>query len=265
MPALVAAIAARVEDFDRAYSRFRPDSLVIRISQGPGTWLLPNDAAPLLALYRALYERTAGAVSPLVGNRLEALGYDRDYSLQRSAENLPVPPWDEVISWDGEQLTTTRPVLLDFGAAGKGHLVDGVARLLRDAGVEEYIVDASGDILHSGSEPLKVALEHPQRPGFAIGTYPLANAALCASAPNRRAWGDGLHHIIDATTGLPTFRVGATWAIASSALVADGVATALFFAAPEVLAGELRFEYVRMDAESRAERSRDFGGELFSG
>ena len=35
--------------------------------------------------------------------------------------------------------------------------------------------------------------------------------AIAASAANRRAWGDGLHHVLDAVTGEPVRGVVATW------------------------------------------------------
>jgi thiamine biosynthesis lipoprotein len=261
---VVEAIHERIERFDRVYSRFRPDSLVSRIAATAGTWVFPPDAAPLFDLYKTLYEATDGAVNPLVGRRLENLGYDRAYSLRPAATRVSVPRWEDAIAWDGERLTTVTPVVLDVGAAGKGYLVDLVAEVLRDAGVDEYIVDASGDMLHRGDEPLRVALEHPFDPSLAIGVYELSNAALCASAPNRRAWGDGLHHIIDAVTGDPTVTVAATWAIAQTALVADGLATALFFASGSALEPDFDFEYVRMFPTSRVEVSRNFPGELFT-
>ena len=81
MPAgLVEQIAARVEAFDRTYSRFRDDSLVSAIARTPGTYPFPDDAPELFELYRRLYEATDAAVSPLVGRTLETLGYDRGYS-----------------------------------------------------------------------------------------------------------------------------------------------------------------------------------------
>jgi thiamine biosynthesis lipoprotein len=226
---LTALIADRIDRFDRVYSRFRDDSLVSRIASTPGEWQFPPDAAPLFALYRTLYERTAGSVSPLVGARLESLGYDRAYSLKATSDSIPIPRWDEAFRWDGDRLTTARPVLIDVGAAGKGYLVDLVAGILADAGIDEYIVDASGDLVHHGATPMLVALENPRDATEAIGVYSLRNASLCASASNRRVWGEGLHHIIDAVTGQPTSRVIATWAVAPSALLADGLATALFF------------------------------------
>jgi thiamine biosynthesis lipoprotein len=261
---LADAIAARIDEFDAVYSRFRADSLVTRIAHGAGSWRFPPDAAPLFALYRTLYNATEGAMSPLVGARLEDLGYDRDYSLRARNEAVEVPVWDDIMHWDGTRLTTTAPVLVDVGAAGKGYLVDLVAVVLRDAGVDEYLIDASGDLLHRGGAPVRVGLEHPRDPTQAIGVCELSNAALCASAPGRRAWGPGLHHILDATTGLPTETVAATWALAASGLQADGLATALFFAAGPALSAGLSFEYVRMFPDSRVEYSRGFPGEVFT-
>jgi len=202
-------------------------------------------------------------MSPLVGRALEELGYGSTYSLQPSATRTRVPEWHEALSWNGNELTTHTPTLLDVGAAGKGYLVDLVAEVLREHGVDTMTVDASGDLLHRGETPLRVALEHPRDTRKAIGVVTVQNQAMCASAPNRRAWA-GLHHILDARTGLPTDRIIATWAIAATALEADGLATALFFAKPAELAAEFEFHYVRMFSTGRVEYSPDLNGELFT-
>jgi thiamine biosynthesis lipoprotein len=256
------AVETRIAEFDRIYSRFRDDSLVARIATAAGTYAFPPDAGPLFALYRELYEATDGAVTPLVGRALETLGYDRAYSLQPSGPARPVPPWDEAFGWDGSQLSVLRPVTVDVGAAGKGYLVDLVAALLRAHGIDDYVVDASGDLVHAGSGSLRVGLEHPLDSSKVIGVFELEGRALCASATNRRTWGTDLHHVIDATTGLPTRNVIATWAIAESALLADGLATALFFAGEKQLA-RFDFQFVRMFSNGQVERSAQFDGELF--
>jgi thiamine biosynthesis lipoprotein len=253
-----------VETFDRTYSRFRDDSLVSRIASAPGAYRLPADAAPLLAFYRTLYEATHGAVTPLVGGALETLGYDRRYSLSPSGTPERVPTWDEAIAWDGETLTALRPVILDVGAAGKGYLVDIVLAELEAAGVADALVDASGDMRLAGGGSIRVALEHPGDPSRAVGIAELSDAAICGSAINRRRWGNGLHHVIDAASGMPTRRVVATWAVAPTALEADGLATALFFADRDALAPVADFEFVRIFADGRIERSAGFQGEVFS-
>jgi thiamine biosynthesis lipoprotein len=284
-PAVVEAVAERIERFDRTYSRFRTDSLVSRISREPGVWEFPADAPAIFALYRKLYEATGGAVSPLVGRRLENLGYDRAYSLTPERTAVRVPAWDDAVAWDGHALSTVRPVVLDIGAAGKGYLVDLVAGILSEAGITDYVVDASGDIVHRGSSPMRIALEHPRDPTKAIGVVELSNGALCASASNRRVWGDGLHHILDATTGEPTTAVIATWALTTNAeplptMRADGLATGLFFRDADAFRGAdtfrgsastsntsdctaFTFQHVRMFADGTVDDSPNLPGEIF--
>lgn len=259
---LLAAIELRCDQFDRVYSRFRTDSLIGRIATTPGTHPFPPDAPALFDLYRRLYDATDGAVTPLVGRALENLGYDRDYTLRPLAPPVPVPAWDDAFAWNGTALTTLRPTVVDVGAAGKGCLVDLVAGMLRAAGIDEFVVDASGDLAVAGATSLRVGLEHPLHTTRAIGIVTLENEALGSSASNRRTWASDLHHVIDPTTGMPTRDVIATWAIAETAMLADGLATALFFAG-ESLQRSFDFEFVRMFANGTVEHSAGFAGELF--
>ena len=258
------ALQVRIDSFDRTWSRFRDDSVVAEIARRPGTWVLPEDAGPLFELYRRLYTATDGRVSPLVGQRLVDLGYDRAYSLRPTGRTTPIPAWDDVLAWDGEVLSTVRPVVLDVGAAGKGYLVDLLGAVLAEHGIAEYTIDASGDILRRGAGSIRVGLEHPLDTSMAIGVVNLGDGAICGSASNRRAWGDGLHHVVDAITGLPTRRVIATWALAPTALEADGIATALFFAEPTRIANEFEFTYVRMNDDRTVEFSPQIDGEMFT-
>jgi thiamine biosynthesis lipoprotein len=262
--ALEADILARVERFDHDWSRFRADSLVTAVAQSGGSHRFPDDAERLFDLYDELFRSTDGAVTPLVGRSLEQLGYDSEYSLRRKGASLVAADWNTEVSRDGSVVTVESPVLIDVGAAGKGYLVDLVGELLHDRGVHEFVIDASGDLLFSTERARRIALEHPFDPSLAIGVVELSSGSICASGSNRRAWGEGLHHIVDGRTGEPTRDVIATWAIAETALVADGLATALFFASPDRLAETFEFEYVRMFASGRAERSAGFTGELFS-
>lgn len=257
------AIAARIEDFDRTWSRFREDSLVTRIAAEPGVWELPDDAPELFDLYRRLYTATGGAMSPLVGRALDNLGYDRAYSLRPAGRPIAAPAWDDAVAWDGHALTTIRPVSIDVGAAGKGYLVDIVSGMLEAAGHEDFTIDGSGDIRRHGPTPIRVALEHPLDTTKAIGVVTV-DAAICSSATNRRSWADGLHHVIDATTGLPIDGVIATWAIAATALEADGLATALFFADPARLEAEFDFSWARMRSTGTVEFSPHIHGEIFT-
>jgi thiamine biosynthesis lipoprotein len=258
---VVAAVEHRVERFDRDWSRFRADSRVAALAT-PGHHRLADDAGPLLAFYRELYAATGGRVTPLVGRTLEALGYDAAYRLRVADEIPAVPAWEDAVAWDGEYLDVVRPVVLDVGAAGKGYLVDLVGDLLQGAGIPEHIVDASGDLRTRGV-PMTIALEHPLDPRRAVGIARLPDGAFCASATTRRAWGDGLHHVLDPATGRPVRGVIATWVLATTALVADGIATALFFDPDLEFVTREAAGFARMFDDGTVDASADFPGELF--
>lgn len=253
----------RIESFDRTWSRFRPDSVVTALAEVPGRVELPDEAEPLLDLYRRLDRLTDGAVTPLVGRTLADLGYDAAYSLRPSATPSDVPSWS-TLSWEPPVLETHEPLLIDVGAVGKGLLADLVSDVLAASGLEAFTVDASGDLVHRGRENLRVALEHPLDATVAVGVAELApGTALCASAVNRRAWGDGLHHVLDGRTGRPTHDVLATWVVADTCLLADGAATAAFFVPPARLDAELGVASARLLSTGRLEWSATFPGEMF--
>ncbi|GAB3156313.1 FAD:protein FMN transferase [Microbacterium neimengense] len=254
-------IRSVIAGFDQEWSRFRADSLVSRLAVDGGEAAAPADAGAMLDAYRELDAATAGAVNPLVGESLARRGYDAAYSfVDRGA--APAPPWRQVLEWDAQTLRLAQPALLDVGALGKGRLVDLVAAVLADAVSGGFVVDASGDMaVHGG--PVRVGLEHPFDPSRAIGVFEVEDAALCASAINRRAWGEGLHHVLDARTGVPVRTIAATWALASDAMHADAAATALFFDGGPELAAEWGVSWVRMTTDGTVEWSADQKAELF--
>jgi len=261
--ALQALVQDRIEAFDKTYSRFRDDSLVTAISHKAGTYRLPPDSAALFSLYAKLYQATNGAVTPLIGQVLSDAGYDAAYSLQSKPLVKP-PAWDTAMAYKASVLTAKQPVLLDFGAAGKGYLVDIVAELLQKQGISKYCIDASGDMVCAGlDEPLRIGLENPHDTTEVVGVALLQNRALCGSAGNRRAWGK-YHHIMDPALLDSPRHIAAVWVIADSAVVADGLTTALFFVTPEKLQDDFSFSYVIVYADGSVVHSADYAGELFN-
>ncbi|NEG95430.1 FAD:protein FMN transferase [Bifidobacterium sp. SMB2] len=142
------------------------------------------------------------------------------------------PTWGDAVSHSGNVIITTQVVQLDFGAAGKGMMVDLLANILdRELPGAAYVIDAGGDLrIHglaqtlkpsaasSATEPLTIAMEDPDDTAQAIGTIAITDGSLCASAPSRRHWqvrsGDALrevHHLLNALDGQPADDVKATW------------------------------------------------------
>ncbi|GAA2903328.1 FAD:protein FMN transferase [Microbacterium esteraromaticum] len=261
-----ARIQSIIGSFDETWSRFRDDSVVSALRERGGSAPLDPDAAAdaqaMLDVYRELDLATHGAVNPLIGAALEALGYDAALSLQAGPALQAPGDWRTRLRADAGALVLEGAAVIDVGAVGKGRLVDLISDAL-EGNAGRVTVDGSGDLRVRGGTA-RVALEHPYDPAFAIGVVEVADAALCASGVTRRSWAGGLHHVLDGRTGLPVRTWAATWALAGDALHADAVATALFFDGGPPLADRWGVEWVRMSTDGRVERSAGFPGEVFT-
>ncbi|MFG6491409.1 FAD:protein FMN transferase [Microbacterium sp. P03] len=256
-----------IATFDAVWSRFRADSVVTALAPDGGDASVPVDAALMLGAFAELSDATAGAVNPLVGDALAHRGYDAGYSLVDRGPVAAPAHWQELLQWDDERMVLRGHATIDVGALGKGRLVDLVLGVVAAHVSGDIVVDAGGDLATRGA-PVRVGLEHPYDPGRAIGVWDVTDAALCASAVNRRAWGDGLHHVLDARTGAPVRTIAATWAVASGtssdAMRADAIATALFFDGGAEVAARWNVSWVRMYTDGRVEWSPGCRAELFS-
>jgi FAD:protein FMN transferase len=298
-------IESVVTNYDKLYSRFRNDSLVAEIRHftnsgdeilNKKSWNFPSHAHDLFSFYSKMEEITGGLFTPSVGHSLEEIGYDAAYNLgikphtnkQNSKQQSSVQFSDLLISKQDDsvvltvpfsQLSTNTPLMLDFGAAGKGQLVDLISKLLakHNSKPTSYIVNGSGDIIHHGTSQITVGLENPYAVDSVIGAVKIQNQALCGSAPNRRTWqvsrADSTlqqntsqttyHHILNPQTLKSPTHIAATWVIAQTALEADGIATGLFLAPAQTLQATFDFEYLILYTTGSIEKSSCFSAEMY--
>jgi thiamine biosynthesis lipoprotein len=196
---------------DRRYSRFRADSELswVNASAGSQTTLSPP-FAQLLAFALERAADSGGLFDPTVLGAVTAAGYDRDFDEliagARGALRPAVPcgRWRE-ISLDGRELRMPASAGLDLGGVAKGWTVDLVAEAVVAAGLPWALVNAGGDLRVAGdAPPVEIEVEDPADPGTALARLSMTAGAVATSSTMRRAWGDGLHHLIDPRTGAPS-------------------------------------------------------------
>ena len=250
-------------EFDQTYSRFIKTSLVWQLTQKRGVITVPSDFMAMLTWYQKLYVPSYKKLNPLVGFTLSDLGYDATYSLTPQASVRPTPDLNTAVRViDQNHIELTESVLFDFGALGKGYLVDKIAELLKNSGLKQYLVDGSGDINYQGNgAPIRLGLEDPGDPTKVIGVLEMTKGALCGSGTNRRQWA-GYHHIIDPDTKNSTTDIIAAWVLSDSATISDALATALFLAEPERFSS-FKFDYCLLNKDYKIKRSAGFTAELF--
>ena len=166
LDAAVAAVSRVVEEFDRACSRFRPDSELSLVNAAAGS-SVPVGPVLLEAVTAALRAArlTAGDVDPTVGEALIALGYDRDFeelsapaAVARSVPLASVPGWRTVsvnaASCLDANIASTAAIIRGERALAWLSSLDLPSRLVGVDGTVSYVADwpPSGDDL-----PLRAA------------------------------------------------------------------------------------------------------------
>jgi thiamine biosynthesis lipoprotein len=139
---------------------------------------------------------------------------------------------------------------------------DIIGDLIEKQGIKKYCIDAGGDILYKGETPIKIGLENPENTQQVIGTIDITNQSICSSAGNRRAW-DKYHHIISPHTLESPNEVLATWTLSNKTIVADAMATSLFFTPGQKLQKYYNFEYAVLYRDFSIEKSQNFKAEFF--
>jgi thiamine biosynthesis lipoprotein len=218
-------------------SRFLPDSEVMQLTSRIAE---PVPASALLfesiRFSRAVADASGGAFDPTVGVRMAGRGFDREHRTgcvvdYGSATSEPVSFRDVAVDVDRRTVTLRRPLVLDLGGIAKGLAVDMAAREL--APHRHFAIDAGGDLYLSGLNPRgeawSVGIRHPRQVGAIIETVQVSDAAFCTSGDyERRAEGDGGHHIVDPRTGESPTGVSSASVKAPTTMVADALATAAF-------------------------------------
>ncbi|EIM62241.1 FAD:protein FMN transferase [Desulfobacter postgatei] len=136
-------------------------------------------------------------------------------------------------------LTKTMPgITLDLGSIAKGYGVDEIARLIREGGIDNYLVEIGGELAAAGENKHRTAwivgITNPEKGFLNSGLYKeirLDNKAIATSGNYRNYFEKNGHtysHIISPKTGYPVENgVVSASVISDTCTWADGLATAL--------------------------------------
>ncbi|WP_170552155.1 FAD:protein FMN transferase [Ruegeria atlantica] len=245
--ALAVAVEETLADVNAKMSNWDPNSEVSTFSAATSTEPVQVSAefAQVMAAANDVHEKTGGTFDVTLGPLIELWGFG-----PRKPED-PVPSDVEILkalngvgqgrllTLDAEAGTLTKSepgVGINLSAIAKGYGIDAVAKTLRDAGIEDYLVEIGGDLVTMGQndkgEAWRIGIEKPQA---GAQTYQLivsvSDLGMASSGDYKNFFEqDGVRysHIIDPTTGRPiTHRTTSVTVLAENAMMADAWATAM--------------------------------------
>lgn len=177
---------------------------------------------PLLNLYESSFAGTG--MPPLkaqVNEALDVVGYQN-------------------ILMDGNTIALkNRGMSITLDGIAKGYIVDRSVEVLRAAGFEHVLVDAGGDMGAVGGgfqqDSWAIAIQDPWHEHGSLGILHLRDRSIATSGDYVRYFTEDkrLHHIIDPRNGLSPERVSAVTILASKAVDADALSTAVLVMGPQ--------------------------------
>ncbi|NDY93498.1 FAD:protein FMN transferase [Ideonella livida] len=258
-PATAAAVQAAVDEvlrLERAWSRYRPESIVSRLNAtagGPEPLPLDAETAAVLGFADQLWHGSGGLFDVTAGvlNRAWDFRATRLPTPEAITALLPLVGWGQV-EWachGGQALRLPRAgMALDLGGLGKEYAADRAATLLMDAGCDSGYVNLGGDLRLLGpmpdGRPWHLGIVHPRQPGAVAAAVDLAHGGLATSGDYERFLevdGRRYCHILNPLTGWPTAHWQSVSVIAPACLAAGALSTVAMLLgphAPDFLAGQ---------------------------
>lgn len=229
---------------DRAMSGYRTDSELMAFNRSAlGQWHpISRDFGRVVASALEVAEQSDGAFDPTIGALVDLWGFGaeaRSDSLPEAAEidslrqltGVKYLQFDEV----GLALRRLAEFSLDLSAIAKGYAVDLALAELTAKSCEDLLVEVGGEVAARGLRPdgsdWRVGVESPGSSATITHTLALHNEAVATSGDYRNFSqfdGKRYSHTIDPATGRPvTHALASVSVVATSAMRADALATAL--------------------------------------
>jgi len=248
-PAALSAAVARLDQLDRRWSRFRPDSEISCLNTATGRSVpMSPETVLLVDLAQQGWRRTHGRYDPTLLAAVRRAGYTDDFA-RLPADATPArratdhdPRTCGRITIDARAGTIALPdgAGFDPGGIGKGLAADLVSAELAARGIPGGCVNVGGDLRAWGRGPH----DDRWRVAAADRTIGVTDAGVATSGTGRRTWmtaGRRMHHLIDPTTLDPADTgVTTVTVVAPAAWQAEVYALAALLSGPRQALAELR-------------------------
>jgi len=270
-PAVEAAFD-EIERLETVLSEWREDSEISRINQqsggdaievGPEVFEVVKAGVDVSRWSQGAFDISWAALRGLYDFRP---GHRRVPDPAEVQPRLPFVDWER-IEIDADARTVrlaTAGMAIGTGGIGKGYALDRAGDILRDAGIESYMLFGGGQVqVHGlrGDRPWRVGIQHPRRAEEYFAFFETEGGSISTSGDYEHFYvdedGQRWHHILDTDTGLPARRSVSVTLLADSGLYADALSTAAFVLGPEkalemlVAIDEHEVEAVILDSECR--------------
>ncbi|HSY38201.1 MAG TPA: FAD:protein FMN transferase [Polyangia bacterium] len=226
-----------------------PESDIVRVNKAAGKKPVKVSPETIEVIEKSLEmsRRSEGAfdITFAAMHGLWKFDEDMDKSIplpEEIAERRKLINWRDVLVNAKAGTVKLRRVGMRMGLGGiaKGYAVDRCSAVLRAAGLENFMVQAGGDLFvagRKGSANWMVGVRDPRGgPRDIIARMPIQDHAFSTAGDYERGFvlnGRRYHHIIDPKTGYPATASREVTIFAPSAFLADALDDSVFILGPK--------------------------------
>ena len=244
------AVFAEMKRLDKKMTTWDPDSEVSQVNTSAGVKPVKVSEETYAVIDRAvdISRRSKGVFDISIGAFKGVWKFDEDidFSLPDPADvkkRLALVGWKDIALGGKEGQRTVflkrKGMSITLGGIAKGYAVDKCVELLRKRGLNDFMIQAGGDMYIAGSksgDPWMVAIRDPRGPpNTFFATAPIENHSFSTSGDYERGFvmdGVRYHHILDPRTGQPARASRSVTIRAKDAFTADAWSKVMFILGP---------------------------------
>ncbi|MFA5320976.1 MAG: FAD:protein FMN transferase [Candidatus Omnitrophota bacterium] len=206
-----------IERLENLLSKYRPGSEISRLN-AEGGGKVSRETYDLLSRCAEFSRLSSGAFDITVEPLARVWGFkDRDFRVPDAvsiteilpsvgSEKIIFHPADNMIEFSGKGMG------IDLGGAGKGYALDRAAEKIKQAGINDFLINAGGQVRcmgkGPGGEPWRIAIKNPRDAGT-VKSLTIKGGSLSTSGDYEQFFFDAgnekkrYSHIIDPRSGCP--------------------------------------------------------------
>lgn len=230
-----------IRRIEKLLTTFSTESITYQINENAGIQpvVVPDEVFELIKRCQMISQMTQGAFDISYG------GLDKKFwNFDTKMTSLPDPELAkksvELINYkniiinelDNSIFLKLKGMRIGFGGIGKGYAAEMAKKILKENGVENGIVNASGDLsawgFQENGKPWTIGVADPNHRNQIFSTFNITNTAVATSGNYEKFVMIGnkkYSHTIDPKTGFPVRGIKSVTIIAQNAEIADALAT----------------------------------------
>ena len=263
------AAIADIARIEAKYSRYRDDSVTMRINRAAGSAPIAIDVEThaLLAYADRCFRLSEGRFDITSGVLRRAWDFGARPPRVPSEETIAAARsligWPRV-EWDADTIRLPQSGMeIDLGGIGKEYAADRAATICIERGVANALINLGGDVRAIGGQPdgspWRIGIRDPRAPDRAIAGLDVVDGAVATSGDYERYFevdGRRYCHILDPQTGMPVAHWRSVSVVAPLCVVAGSCATIAMLLEERALAflDSQQIDYLAVDRDGNSYR-----------